>query len=50
MTVFVALGVLALLFAFWLKAVDMKNHYGLEMPNIKADKDAVEPEVELAED
>lgn len=46
MTVFVALGVLALLFGLWLKALDARNHYGLELPN-KADTDA---EVELDAD
>ncbi|MDE6297373.1 MAG: MFS transporter, partial [Muribaculaceae bacterium] len=35
MTVFVSLGVAALLFSLWLKAVDRKKHYGLEEPNIK---------------
>ncbi|MBD5237481.1 MAG: major facilitator superfamily domain-containing protein 1 [Bacteroidales bacterium] len=35
MTVFVGLGVAALLFSLWLKAVNKKNNYGLEDPNIK---------------
>lgn len=35
MLVFVGLGVLALLFALYLKADDRKNGYGLELPNIK---------------
>lgn len=35
MTVFVGLGVAALLFSLWLKAMDKKDHYGLEEPNIK---------------
>ncbi|MCM1337226.1 MAG: MFS transporter [Candidatus Amulumruptor caecigallinarius] len=39
MSVFVALGVLALLFGLWLKALDARNHYGLELPN-KASTDA----------
>lgn len=33
MTVFAALGVLALIFSLWLKAVDKKDGYGLEKPN-----------------
>jgi hypothetical protein len=35
MMIFTALGVLALLFAFLLKAEDKKKGYGLELPNIK---------------
>lgn len=35
MLLFASLGVLALLFALWLKADDKRNHYGLEEPNIK---------------
>ncbi len=35
MLVFVGLGVLALLFALYLKADDRRNGYGLELPNIK---------------
>lgn len=50
MTVFVSLGVLALFFGLWLKAVDHKKHYGLELPNIKGDKTAKEAEVIAAED
>ncbi|MDE6717580.1 MAG: MFS transporter, partial [Muribaculaceae bacterium] len=37
MTVFVGLGVAALIFALWLKGIDAKKHYGLEAPNIKVD-------------
>lgn len=33
--VFASFGVIALLFAIYLKAVDKKNGYGLELPNIK---------------
>jgi len=33
--VFAGFGVLALLFAIYLKALDGRKHYGLEMPNIK---------------
>ena len=35
MLLFASLGVLALLFALWLKADDKRNGYGLEEPNIK---------------
>lgn len=35
MMVFASLGVLALIFGLWLKALDARNHYGLEEPNIK---------------
>ena len=35
MLVFVGLGVLALIFALWLKADDKRNGYGLELPNVK---------------
>jgi F0F1-type ATP synthase assembly protein I len=35
MIIFALFGVLALLFAFLLKAEDRKKGYGLEMPNIK---------------
>ncbi len=33
MLVFAGLGVLALLIALWLKVLDAKNHYGLELPD-----------------
>ena len=35
MLMFAALGGLALLFSLWLKAMDKRNGYGLELPNIK---------------
>ncbi|MEG0518804.1 MAG: MFS transporter [Bacteroidales bacterium] len=35
MLVFASLGVLALIFGIWLKALDKKKGYGLELPNIK---------------
>ena len=35
MLLFAGLGVLALLFALYLKADDRKSGYGLELPNIK---------------
>lgn len=50
MSVFVSLGVLALIFGLWLKAIDRKKHYGLEEPNIKANVDAEEMEVATAEE
>ncbi|MDE7402040.1 MAG: MFS transporter [Muribaculaceae bacterium] len=49
MTVFASCGVLALIFAIWLKALDAKKHYGLELPNIKKDVTADEAEVADAE-
>ena len=49
MTVFVSLGVLALLFGLWLKAVDHKEDYGLERPNIINSK-AEEAEAVAAEE
>ena len=36
MLIFASLGGLALLFSLWLKAMDKRNGYGLELPNIKA--------------
>ncbi len=47
MLLFAALGVLALLFGFYLKYLDGKHHYGLEQPNIKADADKEEMPVEM---
>lgn len=44
MSVFVGLGVLALIFGIWLKALDAKKHYGLELPNIKSED---EKEIEM---
>jgi hypothetical protein len=35
MMIFTGFGVLALIFAFLLKAEDKKKGYGLELPNIK---------------
>lgn len=35
MLIFASLGVLAMILGFWLKAVDKKNGYGLELPNIQ---------------
>lgn len=36
MLIFASLGFLALLFGLWLKAIDHKNNYGLEKPNINS--------------
>lgn len=44
MLIFASLGVLALLFGLWLKALDAKRHYGLELPNKQP---ATDQEVEL---
>ena len=49
MTVFVSLGVLALIFGLWLKSVDHKEGYGLELPNI-ASPEAEESEALAAEE
>ena len=49
MTVFVSLGVLALIFGLWLKSVDHKDGYGLELPNITSPK-AEESEALAAEE
>ncbi|MBR6655431.1 MAG: MFS transporter [Alistipes sp.] len=35
MLIFASLGVLALIFSLWLKFLDKRNSYGLELPNIK---------------
>lgn len=51
MIIFACFGVLALLLALYLKALDKKKHYGLELPNIKADAVAAEQaQVEAAEE
>ena len=39
MLVFASLGVLALGFGIWLKILDARNHYGLELPNINPTKE-----------
>lgn len=46
MLLFAFLGVLALGFGIWLKALNAKHHYGLEDPNIKDKKTVAEAEVE----
>ena len=35
MLIFASLGIIALLLGLYLKAIDKKNGYGLEEPNIK---------------
>lgn len=45
MVIFAGLGVLALFFAFWLKALDKKKGYGLELPNIQKVEAPVEESV-----
>ncbi len=49
MIIFAGFGVLALLFAIYLKALDKKKHYGLEEPNIKDKQTVEEAEVSDAE-
>ncbi len=39
MLLFAGLGVLALFFGIWLRILDSKKHYGLELPNIKKSKE-----------
>lgn len=39
MLIFASLGVCALFFALWLKALDARKHYGLELPNITDTKE-----------
>lgn len=50
MLIFACFGVLALLLAIYLKALDKRKHYGLEEPNIKPSVLAEEAEVESAEE
>lgn len=52
MTVFASLGVLALIFSLWLKVVDHRDHYGLELPNVpsKGETEALEAEAASAEE
>lgn len=50
MLIFACFGVLALILAIYLKALDKKKHYGLEDPNIKPVVSAEEAEVEAAEE
>lgn len=49
MVVFASLGGLALILGISLKALDAKNHYGLEEPNIAGTEEEITPEVLEAE-
>lgn len=42
MLIFASLGVVAFFLGLWLKAVDKKHHYGLELPNIEKKPDYLE--------
>lgn len=50
MVIFACFGVMALLLAIYLKALDKKKHYGLELPNIKTSEVAETAEVMSAEE
>lgn len=50
MIIFAGFGILALLFAVYLKALDKKNGYGLEAPNIEPQTEALEAEDRAAEE
>ncbi len=50
MVIFAIFGILALLLALYLKALDKKKHYGLEAPNIKPDVASARAEAEAAEE
>lgn len=50
MLVFAGCGVAALFFGIWLKAIDARKHYGLELPNIKPSAQALEAESVAAEE
>lgn len=49
MLLFASLGVLALIFGIWLKALNAKHKYGLEDPNMAPSKDVLEAEDEQAD-
>lgn len=46
MLLFASLGVLALIFGLWLKAINKRNGYGLEEPNIKESVATAEAEIQ----
>ncbi|MDE7152024.1 MAG: MFS transporter, partial [Candidatus Amulumruptor sp.] len=46
MLLFACLGALALVFGIWLKILDARKHYGLELPNIKDKEEVLEAESE----
>lgn len=50
MLMFAGFGVLALIFALWLKILDTRKHYGLEAPNIASDTAVEAAEAESAEE
>lgn len=51
MVLFACLGGFALIFGLVLKALDAKNHYGLELPNVSSDnKESEEAEIVAAEE
>ncbi len=50
MIIFACFGVMALLLAIYLKRLDKKHHYGLELPNIQPNAQAEAAEVEAAEE
>ncbi|MDE6403146.1 MAG: MFS transporter, partial [Muribaculaceae bacterium] len=50
MIIFACFGIMALLLAIYLKALDKKKHYGLELPNIKENVAAEAAEVAAAEE
>lgn len=50
MIIFACFGVAALLLAIYLKSLDKKKHYGLELPNIKPNVEAEEAAAEAAEE
>lgn len=50
MVIFACFGVMALLLAIYLKGLDKKKHYGLELPNIRPNTMAEAAEVEAAEE
>ncbi|MDE6854043.1 MAG: MFS transporter [Muribaculaceae bacterium] len=49
MLLFASLGVLALIFGIWLKALNAKHKYGLEDPNMTSSKEVLEAETEQAD-
>ncbi len=50
MVIFACFGVMALILAIYLKGLDRKKHYGLELPNIKPSAVTAEAEIEAAEE
>ncbi len=50
MVIFACFGVMALILAIYLKGLDRKKHYGLELPNIQPSAVTAEAEIEAAEE